>query len=40
MEDLVLGFVAGLLVGWNVLAQPAWVAGWIGKLKAMIKKPE
>lgn len=25
MLELVLGFVAGMVVGWNFLPQPAWV---------------
>lgn len=25
MFELIVGFAAGLIVGWNFLAQPAWV---------------
>lgn len=29
MADLLVGFVLGLLVGWNLLPQPTWVkTGW------------
>lgn len=40
MEDLIVGFVAGLLVGWNVLAQPKWVADLLVKAKGLLKKTE
>jgi len=32
MNDLVFGFVAGLLIGWNILSQPAWVKAILDKL--------
>jgi len=32
-SPLVIGFVAGLIVGWNFLTQPAWVANLIAKAK-------
>jgi predicted permease len=32
-SPLVIGFVAGLIVGWNFLSQPAWVAKLIAKAK-------
>lgn len=32
-SPLAIGFVVGLVVGWNFLSQPAWVAKWIGKAK-------
>jgi hypothetical protein len=33
MTDIVLSFVVGLIVGWNFLAQPAWVANLVEKAK-------
>jgi hypothetical protein len=27
MFELIIGFVAGLVVGWNLLPQPTWVKG-------------
>jgi hypothetical protein len=27
-----VGFVAGLIVGWNFLPQPARVAGWVSEV--------
>lgn len=30
--ELIIGFVAGLIVGWNFLPQPSFVKGWINKL--------
>lgn len=32
-SPLAIGFVAGLIVGWNFLSQPAWVAKLIAKTK-------
>lgn len=32
MVSLGLGFVVGLVVGWNFLPQPAWVKGLISKI--------
>lgn len=31
MIELAVAFVAGLIVGWNFLPQPAWVAKWFKK---------
>lgn len=31
MTDILLGFVAGLIVGWNFFPQPAWVKSVFGK---------
>lgn len=28
MVELLIGFVAGLLVGWNLLPQPEWISKW------------
>lgn len=33
MMTLFLGFIAGLLVGWNLLPQPEWVKRSVEKLK-------
>lgn len=33
MFELLLGFVAGLLVGWNLLPQPHWVKKLVEKVK-------
>lgn len=33
ITGLIVGFVAGLLVGWNFLAQPEWVQNLINKVK-------
>lgn len=33
MFELLLGFVAGLLVGWNLLPQPQWVKILLIKIK-------
>lgn len=29
---LALAFAAGLIVGWNFLPQPAFVAGWVSEV--------
>lgn len=34
MLPLVIGFVVGLIVGWNFLAQPPQVKAFIDKIKA------
>lgn len=34
MFELLLGFVVGLLVGWNLLPQPEWVKSLVEKVKA------
>ena len=31
--ELIIGFVAGLIVGWNFLPQPTFIKGWIDKIK-------
>ena len=31
MTDILLGFVAGLIVGWNFFPQPGWVKGFLTK---------
>ena len=31
--DIIIGFVLGLIVGWNFLPQPTNVKGWIDKLR-------
>jgi hypothetical protein len=31
MVELAIGFAAGLIVGWNFLPQPAWIAKWFTK---------
>lgn len=31
MFEIVLGFVAGLIVGWNFLPQPTWVSKFFKK---------
>ena len=37
MDGILIGFILGLLVGWNVFPQPVWIKqgwGWAwGKLK-------
>lgn len=42
MLDYVLAFVVGLIVGWNVLPQPAWVKALyqlaIDKVKSLFSK--
>jgi len=30
-STFVWGFVAGLIIGWNFLSQPAWIAKWFKK---------
>ena len=32
MFELILGFVAGLVVGWNFLPQPQWVKNLLAKI--------
>lgn len=32
MFELLLGFAAGLVVGWNFLPQPAWVKSLLTKI--------
>jgi hypothetical protein len=31
MVELAIGFAAGLIVGWNFLPQPNWIAKWFTK---------
>jgi hypothetical protein len=31
MFELIIGFVGGLIVGWNFLPQPAFIASWFKK---------
>lgn len=39
--DYILMFVAGMVVGWNFLQQPEWVAKLIEKIKAKFsRKPK
>lgn len=38
MIDYILIFIAGLLVGWNILPQPAWVKAIYDKIKEKIIK--
>lgn len=42
MFNYVLAFLAGLVVGWNVLPQPAWVKNLyqlaIDKIKGVVNK--
>jgi hypothetical protein len=38
MIDYLLVFVAGLLVGWNLVPQPHWVAHVIAKVVQIIRK--
>lgn len=33
ITGLIIGFGAGLIVGWNFLAQPDSVKAWVDKLK-------
>lgn len=30
--ELIIGFAAGLIVGWNFLPQPTFIKGWIDKI--------
>jgi len=32
MSDIFLGFVAGLIVGWNFFPQPGWVKALLSKV--------
>lgn len=36
MVDLAVAFGAGLIVGWNLLPQPAWVANLYAVVKSKI----
>lgn len=38
MIELLVGFAAGLIVGWNFLPQPQWVLDLIAKIKAKVTK--
>jgi hypothetical protein len=33
MTDFIVGGIVGLVVGWNFLPQPVWVASLFSKLK-------
>lgn len=37
MVKVVIGFVAGLIVGWNFLPQPELVKEWVEKAKNFLK---
>jgi len=40
MVRLIIGFVVGLIIGWNILPQPAWAKNLWNKLMAKFhKKP-
>lgn len=40
MARLLIGFVVGLIIGWNILPQPAWAKSLWDKLMAKFhKKP-
>jgi len=32
MTDILLGFVAGLIVGWNFFPQPGWIKSFLAQL--------
>jgi hypothetical protein len=32
--DIIIGFVVGLIIGWNFLSQPTIVKAWIDKLRS------
>lgn len=36
MTTFVVGVVVGLIVGWNFLKQPEWVATQVAKLRAKL----
>lgn len=39
--DYILMFLAGMVVGWNFLPQPEWVANLVAKIKAKFsRKPK
>jgi hypothetical protein len=38
--EFLAGVVVGLLVGWNLLAQPAWAKGLVDKVKGLFVKSE
>lgn len=37
MMELIIGFVIGLLVGWNLFPQPEWVSNLINKMLSALK---
>lgn len=37
MVKVVVGFVLGLVVGWNFLPQPELVKEWVEKVKNLLK---
>ena len=40
MTRLVIGFIVGLIIGWNVLPQPQWIKNLWNKLMAKFRKPK
>lgn len=40
MTRLVIGFIIGLIIGWNVLPQPKWIRNIWDKIVAKFKKPK
>ena len=36
MVNLAIGFVVGLIVGWNFLPQPIWAQDFIAKLRGKL----
>jgi len=38
MTRLILGFVVGLIIGWNVLPQPQWAKNLWDKLMSKFRK--
>jgi len=40
MFILLIAFAAGLVVGWNLLPQPAWVLDLYNKIKDSLKTKE
>jgi hypothetical protein len=41
MARLIIGFIVGLIIGWNVLPQPQWAKNIWDKIMAKFrKKPE
>lgn len=40
MTDVILALFAGMLIGWNVMPQPAWIRSIWLKLVAKFKKED